>query len=35
MDTDELNGMVYDLYGLSAKDAALISDWFERRSLSS
>ena len=31
--TGGLNDMVYDLYGLSAKDVALISDWFERRSL--
>ena len=33
VDTDDLNGMVYDLYGLSANDVALINDWFERRSL--
>ena len=33
VDTDQLNGMVYDLYGLSANDIALINDWFERRSL--
>ena len=25
--------MVYDLYGLSANDVALINDWFQRRSL--
>ena len=34
-DAEELNAMVYDLYGLSASDVALINDWFERRSLSS
>ena len=33
IDANELNAMVYDLYGLSANDVALISDWFERRSL--
>ncbi len=33
VDTGELNSMVYDLYGLSHGDIALIDDWFERRSL--
>ena len=33
VDDDELNDMVYWLYGLSEKDVALIKDWFERRSL--
>lgn len=32
-DAHEIDDMVYDLYGLSASDVALISDWFERRSL--
>ena len=33
MDNDALNAMVFDLYGLSAGDIALISDLFHRRSL--
>ncbi len=33
VDTDALNALVYDLYGLSQSDRALIGDWFERRSL--
>ena len=33
VDTGELNDMVYDLYGLSHSDIALINDWFQRRSL--
>ena len=33
VDTDALDGMVYDLYGLSANDIALINGWFQRRSL--
>ena len=35
IDTDELNGMLYDLYGLSRSDITLINDWFDRRSLNS
>ena len=30
---DELNDMVYWLYGLSQRDVALVKNWFERRSL--
>ena len=33
VDSDELNALVYDLYGLSANDVPLINDWFERRSI--
>ena len=33
VDEDELNDMVYWLYGLSDRDVALVKDWFERRSL--
>ena len=33
VDNDELNDMVYWLYGLSQSDIALVKDWFERRSL--
>lgn len=33
VDEDELNGLVYDLYGLSRDERRLIVDWFERRSL--
>ena len=33
LDADELNAMVYDVYGLSHSDIALINDWFDRRSL--
>ena len=32
-DNDELNDMVYWLYGLSDRDVALVRGWFERRSL--
>ena len=27
----EMNDLVYDLYGLSAHDRALVGDWFESR----
>jgi len=33
IDDDTLNDLVYDLYGLSRADRALIQEWFERRSL--
>ncbi|MCY3899092.1 MAG: Eco57I restriction-modification methylase domain-containing protein [Caldilineaceae bacterium] len=33
VDNDELNNMVYCLYGLSDSDIMLIKNWFERRSL--
>ena len=33
VDDDELNDMVYWLYGLSEKEVALVKGWFERRSL--
>ncbi len=33
MDNDELNNVVYDLYGLSHSDVTVVKDWFERRSL--
>lgn len=33
VDNDELNDLVYDIYGLSRADRALIQEWFERRSL--
>ena len=29
---DELNDLVYQLYGLSNRETGLIKDWFERRS---
>lgn len=32
VNADELNRTVYDLYGLSPDDVALVRDWFERRS---
>ena len=35
VNSDELNALVYDLYGLSRSDVKLINDWFERRSLAS
>ena len=33
IDNDTLNGMVYQLYGLSNRETELIKYWFERRSL--
>ena len=33
VDDGGLNEVVYDLYGLSRKEAALVGEWFERRSL--
>lgn len=33
VDTEELNGLVYDLYGLTRDDRTLVREWFERRSL--
>ena len=33
VDMEALNELVYDLYGLSRADRALIREWFERRSL--
>ena len=34
VEDDELNEIVYWLYGLSDRDVALVKDWFDRRSLS-
>ncbi len=34
VDSEELNDLVYDLYGLTRSDRTLIGEWFERRSLS-
>ena len=33
VDGEALNELVYDLYGLSRADRALIRGWFEQRSL--
>ena len=33
VDEDELNEIVYDLYGLSPAEVRLVEGWFERRSL--
>ena len=33
VDSGELNDLVYDLYGLTHDDRALVAGWFERRSL--
>ena len=35
IDEDELNSIVYDLYGLSPAEVRLVEGWFERRSLES
>ena len=35
VDSEGLDALVYDLYGLSADDVALISNWLDRRSLRS
>ena len=32
VDSEALNDLVYDLYGLSSADVTLVRDWFERRS---
>ena len=33
VDEENLNSLVYDLYGLSPKEVRRVEDWFERRSL--
>ena len=33
VDDDKLNGIVYNLYGLSPTEVRLVEEWFERRGL--